>query len=228
MRRAVEVSIASIALVGGVASLLVPPLVYASIVSEAFKAFEKGVLSLCAVLVAQAAIYSSIIPPTLVTITLTMWCCSMSIAMRKENQLMTTLVILAALLAAFQSCYYAISIASSRELLSELAIRVSKIIDHGVAEAYGYATQLAMALGALCSSPSAVLGAALFGLSLLDRKVCMLGPRLRIVALVTCAICIARTVVSLYTPSLTPLVTTLCALASITLGTIHVLKCLRA
>ncbi|NPA96216.1 MAG: hypothetical protein GXO32_01275 [Crenarchaeota archaeon] len=218
MGRGRSIVLALIPLASGVLTLATPIAVYYSTIGAAYRAFEGGILSLAAVLVAKAAIATSCVPPALATIGLAIWCSVAVFWERNANPLLATLAIIAALLAIVQSGYYAFAALSSSTLAYAVSIRVSKVISLGVAHAYSYALRLCSGLSALCSTSSAVLGAALLGLALIDRKVGHLPRITRALTYATTALCIVRTAVALLTPSAAPIGTTALAALSIALG----------
>ncbi len=217
MRLATLLTLITVALAGGIIALLSPLVVYYAVLGDAYEAYARGVLSLASVLVARAAILSSCIPPLTTAVALGLWSCIASLRLRNANPLLATLIIVASLLSITQTCYNAyLNLSPSIEY--RVSLSVAKVINEGVRSALAYALRICVPIAAFCSTPSAVLGAALVGVGLLDRERALLRSAPRAIVFALGAASIVKTLLSMWVPGSTPIATSVQSVLSIALG----------
>ena len=208
---------------GALAFFLTPLLIYFSMYPHIVQYIEGGRFEEAATYIAEMFLYQRCLTSVIATLAPSVWLlASPATWFRARGPLVRTLVIIAAGLSIVQTIYLAVSVAESGELRHYLASRILRVVGKGVGDAASYASILTCWIGALCATPSAVSGAALFGLWIASKGA--LNDLLRKLVVALSLIMVLRTVVALLEPTAIPMINTLTIILSMALGIVELVK----
>ncbi len=209
--------------IGSLAFFLTPIAIYFAMYPIVMNAMSRGDAAEASRYAVTMFLYQQCVSASLATIVPALWAslCPKN-WFRVKEALIRTLVVIASALSIVQTIYLAASVMAPRMVREALASRVLSTLIENPDKGLSYASILATLVGALCATPSAVVGAACFGVWISSRNA--LSHIFRCVIALLCAVMVLRTVVALLIPLATPLMNTLAILISLVLAILELLR----